>query len=226
MPDARPSRSTTPTVLLVTGQVLEGRLTARVLELDGMTVYMAKDHAEVGQYIESKLRFDAAVIDVDVEDGTGWEVVWRMHGLTPPVNTVTYGANTDAATVREAFLFGIHGCLRKPVDPELLRAAVRRAVDGSRLVANCLARVADVPRTEDASIPRPIHGARMELTPREEEVLHLLLSGKRNFEMAAQLQVSQRTVKYHVQNVLKKVGADSRVTLLASFGRALESGEI
>jgi DNA-binding CsgD family transcriptional regulator len=56
--------------------------------------------------------------------------------------------------------------------------------------------------------------ARSNLTVREREVLDLLLLGRSVADMATALQISPRTVKFHQQNVLAKVGADSRLDLI------------
>jgi DNA-binding NarL/FixJ family response regulator len=48
------------------------------------------------------------------------------------------------------------------------------------------------------------------LTPREMEVLHLLARGKNNKEIAASLLITERTVKFHVSSILKKLNAGNR----------------
>jgi two-component system NarL family sensor kinase len=52
------------------------------------------------------------------------------------------------------------------------------------------------------------------LTPREQEVLHLLAQGLQNKEIAAQLVISQRTVKFHVSSIMTKLGASNRIEVV------------
>ncbi len=52
------------------------------------------------------------------------------------------------------------------------------------------------------------------LTPREREVLALLLEGLQNKEIAARLGMGERTAKFHVSNILAKAGAENRVQLV------------
>ncbi len=65
----------------------------------------------------------------------------------------------------------------------------------------------------------PRHGHDVSLTSRERQVLHLLALGDRNKEIALRLGLRERTIKFHVANVLTKLGAHSRTEALR---RALE----
>ena len=78
--------------------------------------------------------------------------------------------------------------------------------------------------------PRPIHvkseqevfesfAANHSLSPREREILRLLLAERTNAEIAATLFISENTVKFHIRNVLKKAGAKNRVELLAKYSQ-------
>jgi DNA-binding NarL/FixJ family response regulator len=53
------------------------------------------------------------------------------------------------------------------------------------------------------------------LTPREEEVLRLLMLGKSNKEIAAAFHITERTVKFHVKNLMSKSGVATRTALMA-----------
>lgn len=159
----------------------------------------------------SKRRFDGAVVHMGLPDGDGLELIWRLHSLDPPCCTVLTADGVDDALVREAFHAGVVACLRAPIDRELLVHAARRAAEGTRLWRKCLG---VEPRR--AAHRRPSASA---LTPREREVLALLTAGHNTKEMAQALQLSARTVKYHVKNLLRKTGTSTRLALLASLSR-------
>jgi two-component system response regulator FixJ len=92
--------------------------------------------------------------------------------------------------------------LQKPFDPEVLVAVVR----------NVLAREAATAqqRTQTQAIRRRL----AQLTPREREVLDLVVAGKANKQIARELELSERTVEIHRGRVMKKMEADSLANLV------------
>jgi DNA-binding NarL/FixJ family response regulator len=127
--------------------------------------------------------------------------------------------------VYTALTVGASGFLLKDVSPEQLVAAVRLIRSGDALLAPSITR-----RLIKQFAPRPNvtgHSDLSGLTPRELEVLGLLARGLSNAELAAQLTLSEATVKTHVARILGKLGLRDRVqavvlayeTGLASPGR-------
>jgi DNA-binding NarL/FixJ family response regulator len=94
---------------------------------------------------------------------------------------------------------------------------LRRGTVGLRLRAALEAVALDLRVTEPggAHDPEPTGPAREELTPRETEVLRLLVDGLPNKEIASRLGISEHTVKFHVAAVLGKLGARSRTEAVA-----------
>ena len=84
-------------------------------------------------------------------------------------------------------------------------------------------RYVPVPVAEPARSERQVFedfAARYGLTGRERDVLRLLLAEKTNAEIAGELFVTEKTVKYHVGNLLKKTGCTSRLEILAAYAKA------
>jgi DNA-binding NarL/FixJ family response regulator len=105
---------------------------------------------------------------------------------------------------------GASGFLLKDAPPEELIAAVRVVASGDALIAPAITRrlVERFVRSAPAAEPPP---ALAELTPRESEVLALVARGLSNAEIAAELVLSEATVKTHVKRVLRKLGLRDRV---------------
>jgi DNA-binding NarL/FixJ family response regulator len=123
--------------------------------------------------------------------------------------------------VYDALQAGASGFLLKDTPPEQLADGIRSVADGEALLAPTVTRrlieeFARIGRTRSARPP-----ALDELTPRELEVLRLLARGLSNGEIAAELVVSDTTVKTHVTHVLGKLGLRDRVQAVVL---AYESG--
>jgi DNA-binding NarL/FixJ family response regulator len=114
--------------------------------------------------------------------------------------------------VYEALKAGASGFLLKDVQPEMLVAGIRAVHAGESLLAPTVARrmiesFLDRPRAVDASARERLAS----LTTRERETLQLVARGLTNAEIAAELFVSETTVKTHVGRMLMKLGLRDRV---------------
>ena len=123
----------------------------------------------------------------------------------------------DAEVVGK-FTQGLSGVLERAVlrhTLELHRAELQSA---AQWMSGRLHQLSDA----EAVRPESEAGRRMvqSLTPRELEVLRLLARGNTNFEIAAVLVVREGTVKYHVKNILRKLGATSRADAVSRFVRS------
>ena len=111
--------------------------------------------------------------------------------------------------VYEALRAGASGFLLKDVPPEELAAGIRVVARGDALLAPSITRrlIHEFARAAPAGAPPPGFS---ELTAREVEVFKLVARGLSNAEIAAELIVSETTVKTHVARLLMKLGSGSR----------------
>jgi DNA-binding NarL/FixJ family response regulator len=109
----------------------------------------------------------------------------------------------------DALLAGASGYLLKDSSVEHVIEGIIAAAHGDSVITPRLAsRLIDRLREPDQEAPVP--GAEA-LTPREHEVLVLLVLGIDNAEIARRLQISQHTVKNHVSSILEKLGVENRI---------------
>ncbi len=149
-------------------------------------------------------------LDVYRPDVVVWDLGWtpapaleRLADLeedAPPVVALL----PDEATAAEAWAAGARGLLPRDVALESLVAALAAVVQGLVVLAPGLAGALQ-PSGELA--PAPLAE---ELTPRERQVLHLLAEGLSNKAIAYQLDISEHTVKFHVNAIMGKLDAQSR----------------
>ena len=135
-----------------------------------------------------------------------------MHGCARPTIFIT--GRADVATSVQAMKGGALDFLIKPVQEAELVTAVSKAIEHDRYAREEDARLHDV-RTRIAS-----------LTPKQREVLVHIVAGRRNREIAAEMHISEKTVKIHRSQVLAKLNARSNVDLARLlYGRSLDEAE-
>jgi RNA polymerase sigma factor (sigma-70 family) len=126
-------------------------------------------------------------------DGLELQTQLRERHIALPIIFMT--AHGDVPTVRTALKAGAVDYLEKPVDPDSMLAAVRQAMDVDEAQRQKLARAGESEQRLRT------------LTPREREVLGLVVQGQQYRQIAATLGISPRTVEVHRARLMEKLGA-------------------
>lgn len=153
-----------------------------------------------------RLRPDVVVMDLVMPGEGGVAAIRRIAAQHPEVRTLVLTSFSSEDDVIPAVAAGAVGYLLKDVAPTELEAAVRAAYrrEGTLSPAVTTRVMAEVSRASASA------GELDGLTPREIEVLRLLAVGRSNRALAAELYVSERTVKTHVSNILSKLRLGDR----------------
>ena len=160
-----------------------------------------------------RLEPDVVLMDVRMPRLDGLEATRRLagSGTSNPAKVLILTTFDLDEYVYEALRAGASGFLLKDVRREDLVAAVRVVAGGDALLAPSITKRLI---GEFARRPRPVHAAPSgleTLTAREREILGLMCRGHSNAEIAAELVISEQTVKTHVGNVLAKLGLRDRI---------------
>ena len=155
---------------------------------------------------------DVVLMDIRMPELDGIEATTRVvaDGGESPARVLMLTTFDLNEYVYEALRAGASGFLLKDVPPEELAAGIRVVARGDALLAPSITKrlIHEFSRAAPASAPPPGFN---ELTAREVEVFKLVARGLSNAEIAAELVVSETTVKTHVARLLMKLGIRDRV---------------
>jgi DNA-binding NarL/FixJ family response regulator len=172
--------------------------------------------AEAGLDVSARAaRADVLVVDTTVSPAFAYEAIRSLTVETPVL------ALTATDDVLPAIAAGASGALHRDSPADLVLAAVSALHQGlavfDRSFVSRLVPTEGAPSAQAAVLaPAP---DREELTPREQEVLALLAEGLSNKEIAARLDISDHTAKFHVNSILQKMGAQKRVEAVVRAAR-------
>jgi DNA-binding NarL/FixJ family response regulator len=146
------------------------------------------------------------VVVLDVGREPDPEVVWRLTAERAQLPVLAVGQTASETFVRQALQAGARGYLLWDTGAEELIQAIRAVLQGL-MVLHPSAGEALLGDELAASSPAP---SAEPLTPREREVLHLLVQGLPSKTIASRLRLSEHTVKFHIGSIMTKLGAASR----------------
>jgi DNA-binding NarL/FixJ family response regulator len=152
---------------------------------------------------------DVVLLDHQLPDGLGVDSITDLMSLSPRAKIVVLTAAAEDSTLVAATEAGCAGFILKTSPLQELVAAVRTAAAGEIMVSpELLARLLNrLHRRHE----KPVH----ELTTREAEILELIAEGLTNAAIATRLFISVNTVRNHVQNILAKLDAHSKLEALS-----------
>jgi DNA-binding NarL/FixJ family response regulator len=137
-------------------------------------------------------------------------LVGTIHGMRPDVRLIVMGPDTDDEVVLQAISAGAKAYLEASATAQQVEQAIVIVNQGSIWAPR---RVLSIFVDRATKISRSATPALAPFTPRETEVLKLLVAARSNREIARTLGIEERTVKAHVAKLMRKVGVENRIAL-------------
>jgi len=153
------------------------------------------------------LKPDVILMDLMMPVMDGVAATQAIKKQNPQIQIVALTSFQEDELVQNALKAGAVGYLMKNVTARELAAAIKAAKDGKMTLS---------PEAAQALVRANQQAEETEtLTDREREVLKLMVEGLNNAEIAERLVISLSTVKYHISNILMKLGVDNRVSAVS-----------
>ena len=161
-----------------------------------------------GVKMQQQLQPDAVLLDLDMPVMRGLEALPQMINHNPQQVVLMLTVSEDGSDLLECMRLGARGYLLKNIDTEFLLFSIEKAINGDSVLSPEMTSklVTQLRHHEQiiGSVAEP-------LTTREREILRWLVRGSSNKVIARNLNVTESTIKVHVQNILRKLNVVSRV---------------
>ena len=202
-------------------QIVRDGLVALLGNLDDVEVVGSAADGRDAVHVVAEVEPDVVVMDIQMPQLDGIEATRFITGKHPGVRVVMLTMNEDDETILAALRAGASGYLLKGSGAEEVQTAIRAAAGGGMVfgaalaarVAGYFASVSTGPTAPEEPFP--------DLSERERTVLHLLAAGRSNDDIAAELYVSNKTVRNTVSSIYAKLHAAGRAEAIV---KAREAG--
>ncbi len=218
-------------VLIADDQALWRQGLCRILEMEGdiEVVAQAADGAEAVA-LTKEVQPDVVLMDINMPGLNGLEATQKIKEDAPDTKILVLTIHADDEYVFKVLQAGASGYVLKDVDPANLAEAIRTVNEGHAYLRSPLlekvleefGRLSQAQRESAAALEWQVNGGSWggslsqkpdseqgglldRLTSREREILECIVGGQSNKEIAATLLISEKTVKNHVSNILRKL---------------------
>lgn len=183
---------------------------------DDIRVVAEADDGQQAVVLCEGVKPDVILMDLLMPNMDGFEATRLIRAKDSSIQVIALTSFADQELVKKAFIAGAISYLLKDVHSDKVAETIREANRGRSMIDSAAAQALVASADESSS-------SRDDLTKREREILVLLIDGKTNKEIAGQLSLSEGTVRFHVSNILSKMGVGNRTEAVS---QALKQGMV
>lgn len=168
--------------------------------------------AENGNQVLERIKdldVDVVLLDIEMPEKNGWEVMTQLKSLYPKLNVLMLSIFSEDHYGLRLIKAGASGYLTKANASNQLHQAIRTVASGGKFISSALTeKLIEELHNDTIKLPHE------HLSKREFQVFCLIVSGKKNKEIAQELSVSMATISTHRANILEKMGLKNSSELL------------
>ena len=163
---------------------------------------------------------DLVLLDLNLPDAHGMAALAQLQSRHRGVPVVVVSGEDDPALVRGLIEQGALGFIPKSSSPQVILNALRLVLSGGTYLPLEVMAAASAPaRVTYGGPPSANIASRLNITPRQADVLQLLIEGKSNKQICRELDLAEGTVKNHIAAVFKALNVTTRVQAVIAASR-------
>ncbi len=179
-------------------------------QLDDVTKIVSADsYTQAQKILEVSPTPDLVLVDLDMPDQTWNDGLDVLMQTAPQSLFVVISATEDVKTIRQVMEKGVRGYITKRSDAKIISAALKLIIEGGTYLPPVLLKGLENTKTTPET-------KRETLTARQFEVLQYISQGLSNKQIAYEMNVSEATVKLHINAMLKALNATNRTQALVN----------
>ncbi len=177
-----------------------------LLEASGFEIIGQAENGSQAIEAAMTLKPDLVLMDVSMPGMSGLDALYEIKNRMPEMQVVMLTVSDDDTDLMKAIQRGANGYLLKTLDSKAFLASLEALKRGEIAInSHVIARL-----IERISLSSPTPPTRHKLSEKELRLLNLIAKGLQNREIAAQMEISENTVKYHIKAILQKLGVKNR----------------
>ena len=188
---------------------------------ESTTLVEAASLADALGVVAAHADLDLVLLDLRLPDVVGFEAILRLRAANSSLPLVVMSGEMEPALMRAALDHGALGFIPKSSTSKVILGALRLVLAGGVYVPR---EAMGAPASNGVPGPSRAVPTGLDLTPRQMDVLRLMLAGKSNKSIGRELDLAEGTVKNHVAAVLKALGVTTRTqAVIAASKRGIQA---